>query len=461
MLSDVTRLKAQQGQLETLARDRELMARAHAGDPRLGAGRHRHRRRARHRVDEPLGAAHVRRRPGRVPRPADRAPWRRAEADHPFRQNAVPRRAVRRPGRDLRVPRQGARRARVLGRRQRRRHRAASDGGRQLTYALLDIERRRQAEARSAEAQASLQRVIEMAPLAIALRDARTLRVLQLNQVAARHRRRSRRSELIGRTPEEMHPRRRRPPSDARRHAERAALAGEVTEARVRHRRATASRGSGTRATCRWRAPGEAPDQLLLVATDVTEQRAAAGGAARGGDRAARDAGQGSAPPHQEQPAGRGRAAAADRRAQARGRVGDLRGGRPGAGDRPGLRPAGRRRRAAARWRSVVEAITGSVQRDLRPGDRTAGSTAPGVADWALPEGRVDPDRADDQRAADQRHQAQPGGDGAGDEGVDCALAGRGRGRAHRDRQPGAAAGRASAWRRSRAACPAWAWCAR
>ena len=41
--------------------------------------------------------------------------------------------------------------------------------GRQLTYALLDIERRRQAEARSEETQASLQRVIEMAPMAIAL----------------------------------------------------------------------------------------------------------------------------------------------------------------------------------------------------------------------------------------------------------------------------------------------------
>ena len=40
--------------------------------------------------------------------------------------------------------------------------------GRQLTYALLDIERRRQAEALTAQAQASLARVIETAPLAIA-----------------------------------------------------------------------------------------------------------------------------------------------------------------------------------------------------------------------------------------------------------------------------------------------------
>ena len=56
---------------------------------------------------------------------------------------------------------------------------------RQITFALLDIERRRQAEVSIAQAQASLQRIIETAPLAIALFDARTQRVLQLNQMAA------------------------------------------------------------------------------------------------------------------------------------------------------------------------------------------------------------------------------------------------------------------------------------
>ncbi len=58
-------------------------------------------------------------------------------------------------------------------------------GGRQVTFALLDIERRRQAEISIAQAQASLQRVIETAPLAIALFDARSQRVLQVNQTAA------------------------------------------------------------------------------------------------------------------------------------------------------------------------------------------------------------------------------------------------------------------------------------
>jgi PAS domain S-box-containing protein len=61
----------------------------------------------------------------------------------------------------------------------------SSNSGRELTIALLDIERRRQAEVRIGQAQASLQRVIETAPLAIALFDAKTLQIRQLNQTAA------------------------------------------------------------------------------------------------------------------------------------------------------------------------------------------------------------------------------------------------------------------------------------
>jgi PAS domain S-box-containing protein len=60
-----------------------------------------------------------------------------------------------------------------------------SGDGRELTIALMDIERRRQAEVSIAQAQASMQRVIETAPLAIALFDAQTLRVQQINQTAA------------------------------------------------------------------------------------------------------------------------------------------------------------------------------------------------------------------------------------------------------------------------------------
>ncbi|MCU0967640.1 MAG: PAS domain S-box protein [Rubrivivax sp.] len=57
-------------------------------------------------------------------------------------------------------------------------------GGGQLTFALLDIERRRQAEVRIARAQASLQRVIETAPLAIVLLDASRREVVQANQAS-------------------------------------------------------------------------------------------------------------------------------------------------------------------------------------------------------------------------------------------------------------------------------------
>ena len=58
-------------------------------------------------------------------------------------------------------------------------------GGSQITFALLDIERRRQAEVSIAQTQAGLQRIIETAPLAIALFDAGNGRVLRLNQMAA------------------------------------------------------------------------------------------------------------------------------------------------------------------------------------------------------------------------------------------------------------------------------------
>ena len=124
------------------------------------------------------------------------------------------------------------------------------------------------------QAQASLQRVIEAAPLAIALLDARRCAWCRST--------RSRRSvvgatpeRLIGRAPEEVFGAR------GRGRAARATWCSALALARGDDRASTASSAtascrSGTRATCRSRpAPGEPPDQLLLVATDVTEQRAA------------------------------------------------------------------------------------------------------------------------------------------------------------------------------------------
>ena len=145
--------------------------------------------------------------------------------------------------------------------------------GRQLTYALLDIERRRQAEAGMTQAQASLQRVIEAAPLAITLRDAASLKILQINQLAA-HILKAAPQDLIGRTPEqifsvEVAPQRRR-------HMEQALASSEVTLHEYRLTQAGRVQVWDARYVPLASEPGQPPDQLLVVATDVTEQRAAA-----------------------------------------------------------------------------------------------------------------------------------------------------------------------------------------
>ena len=141
---------------------------------------------------------------------------------------------------------------------------------RQLTYALLDIERRRQAEARIAEAQASLQRIIEAAPLAITLRDAHTLRILQVNEVAAGNASTTP-ERLIGRTPEQIFTP--EVAAERRRDMEDALAAGRVTQREYR----TEINGAMQVWDARYlplSSGGQVADQLLMVATDVTEQRA-------------------------------------------------------------------------------------------------------------------------------------------------------------------------------------------
>ena len=152
-------------------------------------------------------------------------------------------------------------------------------GGPELTIALLDIERRRQAEVHIAQAQASLQRVIETAPLAIALFDARSLVVQQLNQTAA---------SFFGRPLAGLQGAALQActgpalasalqgwlgaasgPGVTSQHEWREELeehAGGEATARVWDCRITTLQGSGEDA---------ADTQLLLVASDVTEQRAA------------------------------------------------------------------------------------------------------------------------------------------------------------------------------------------
>ena len=144
-------------------------------------------------------------------------------------------------------------------------------GQRQATYALLDIDRRRQAEAETAEAQATLQRIIAMAPMAIQLIDAHHLTLLQANQASA---------QFMGQEPSKVigHP------LDAAFPAERGRqLCSEVQAAldsgKASHKEHTVAGRNGNQI---WdvnylplNAEGEAADQILLVASDITEQRAA------------------------------------------------------------------------------------------------------------------------------------------------------------------------------------------
>ena len=159
---------------------------------------------------------------------------------------------------------------------------AAGHGGSQITFALLDIERRRQAEVSIAQAQASLQRIIETAPLAIALFDAHTGRVLRLNQMAALFFGRPVEA-VLGRAPEAWFTaaeaqRLRQDLGAAQAHAE--VLRRELPRPAPAHGDAD---GQGETRVWDMRIvsldnPGGPPgtgQQLLLVASDVTEQRAA------------------------------------------------------------------------------------------------------------------------------------------------------------------------------------------
>ena len=128
---------------------------------------------------------------------------------------------------------------------------ARESTGPQLTFALLDIERRRQAEVSIARAQASLQRVIETAPLAIALLDGATGEVLQANQTA---------TDFLATPP--------------------AGLAAALADAPQRLELTQQAQTDGPQRlwdtrTVTMPAADAGPPQRLLVASDVTEQRAA------------------------------------------------------------------------------------------------------------------------------------------------------------------------------------------
>ncbi|MFZ2990952.1 PAS domain S-box protein [Ideonella sp.] len=148
-------------------------------------------------------------------------------------------------------------------------------GSSQLNFALLDIERRREAENQIAQARASLQRIIETAPLAIALFDADNQEVLQLNQMMAAFARRPA-SEIRARQPALWLP---GPEAAALSVDLHRAVGSTETLRRELYRPADPETGEPARV---WDMrivslvdAGDAGAQLLLVASDVTEQRAA------------------------------------------------------------------------------------------------------------------------------------------------------------------------------------------
>ncbi|MEO8525754.1 MAG: PAS domain S-box protein, partial [Caldimonas sp.] len=270
VLADVTRMKTQQVQLETLARDRESMARRTraildsvlVGIVTVGPAGIEWMNRSAQRMfgaelaeflDAPISTVAT------------------SEEDHPFRRirhlddlvegqaETFECRVRARDGREFWVVGNAV----ATGR---------DDSAPQLTYALLDIERRRNAEAAVSEAQASLRRVIDAAPLAIALLDAKTLRLVQLNEVAARVVGDTP-DRLIGKMPEEVFG----AVVGAQRRIDMASalLSSEVTAREYRIEREGEIQVWDARYLPLAAERGAPPDQLLLVSTDVTAQRAA------------------------------------------------------------------------------------------------------------------------------------------------------------------------------------------
>ncbi|MEX8497591.1 MAG: PAS domain-containing protein [Leptothrix ochracea] len=147
-------------------------------------------------------------------------------------------------------------------------------GGRELTFALMDMDQRRMAEARVADARGMLQRIMAAAPMAITVHDASTLAIEQMNPIAA-DLAGVPAEEAIGCTPDQLFP----PDlSNRLRDDMRTAL----SQPTILTQREYHIDSQGTRTL--WDArfvplarDGEQPDRILLVAADITAQRAELG----------------------------------------------------------------------------------------------------------------------------------------------------------------------------------------
>ena len=143
---------------------------------------------------------------------------------------------------------------------------------RQTTYALLDIDRRRHAEARSAEAEATLKRIIEMAPMAISVHEAPSLKVLEVNKSASAFMQREA-TQTLGESLEDIYP-----PVRARQLRSEMLAALDSHEALNKEHKVDGGKGPEQTWDVNYlplSQDGQPTDQLLLVATDITEQRAA------------------------------------------------------------------------------------------------------------------------------------------------------------------------------------------
>jgi PAS domain S-box-containing protein len=142
---------------------------------------------------------------------------------------------------------------------------------RHTTYALLDIDRRRLAEAQSAEAQARLQRIIEMAPMAIHLIDAKQLTLVQANQAASAYMN-IEHAKAVGKQPEALYDADR---ARLLRADMQQALDGNQSVHREYSRPYKGAQQFWDVNYLPLARDGEVADQLLMVASDITEQRAA------------------------------------------------------------------------------------------------------------------------------------------------------------------------------------------
>lgn len=142
---------------------------------------------------------------------------------------------------------------------------------RHITYALLDIDRRRQAEAQSAEAQATLQRIIETAPMAIQVVDAQSFQLMQANQAATLYMGKDA-ALALGLPPEQLY-------GEERARLTQADLQACLDSGQSLHREYSLSQSHGHRIWDVTYLPlsrdQQGGDQVLVVASDITELRAA------------------------------------------------------------------------------------------------------------------------------------------------------------------------------------------